>query len=107
VFIDPAQFRAAFAADVPVTDANVAAVSQKPIAGTAFGETLDVAAWQTIPSWYMVGNQDQAIDPDLERSMAKHIGAHTVEIDSSHVPFISHPQAVVRLIEEAARSVHR
>jgi hypothetical protein len=54
----------------------------------------------------MVGKQDQAIDPTLERTMAKHIGAHTVEIDSSHVPFISHPDAVVRLIEAAAHHAH-
>ena len=104
LFIDPAQFRAAFAADVPAAEANVAAVSQKPVAASAFGEALDVVAWRTIPSWYLVGRQDQAIDPDLERTMAQHIGAHTVEIDSSHVPFISHPRMVARLIEEAARS---
>jgi pimeloyl-ACP methyl ester carboxylesterase len=106
IFIDPAKFRAAFSADVPVAESNVAAASQKPVFGGAFAETLDVAAWKTIPSWYMVGRQDEAINPDLERAMAKHIGAHTVEIDSSHVPFISHPGAVVRLIEEAARAAH-
>jgi hypothetical protein len=52
-----------------------------------------------------VGKQDQGISPDSERAMAKHIGAHTVEIDSSHVSFISHPYAVVHLIEQAAQSV--
>jgi pimeloyl-ACP methyl ester carboxylesterase len=106
VFVDTTKFRDAFCADVTLAEANVAAASQKPVAGAAFGETLAEVAWKTIPSWYMVGKQDQAIDPNLERTMAAHIGAHTVEIDSSHVPFISHPQAVVRLIEQAARSVH-
>ena len=106
VFVDPAKFRAAFAADLPVADADVAAASQKPIAGGAFAETLPAVAWQTIPSWYLVGKQDQAINPDSERAMAKHIGAHTVEIDSSHVSFISHPYAVVHLIEEAAQGAH-
>jgi pimeloyl-ACP methyl ester carboxylesterase len=106
LFVDTAQFRGAFCADVPADEANVAAVSQKPIAASAFGATLQVAAWKTIPSWFMVGRQDEAIPPVVERTMAKHIGAHTVEIDSSHVPFISHPEAVVRLIEEAAHSVH-
>jgi pimeloyl-ACP methyl ester carboxylesterase len=105
VFVDPAQFRAAFCADLPVDDANVAAASQKPIAGSAFAATLSVAAWKNIPSWYLVGKQDEAISPVTERAMAKHIGAHTTEIDSSHVSFISHPQVVVRLIEEAARGV--
>jgi pimeloyl-ACP methyl ester carboxylesterase len=105
VFVDPDKFRPALCADVPAADCAVVAASQKPIAGSAFAETLDAAAWQTIASWYLVGKQDEAIDPDLERAMAKHIGAHTVEIDSSHVSYISHPDAVVRLIEEAARSV--
>ena len=106
VFVDTSKFRAAFCADLPVADADVAAASQKPISGGAFAETLNAAAWKTIPSWYLVGKQDQAISPDSERKMAKHIGAHTVEIDSSHVSFISHPYAVVHLIEEAAQSVH-
>jgi pimeloyl-ACP methyl ester carboxylesterase len=106
VFVDPAKFRAAFCADLPVAAADVAAASQKPIAGGAFAETLPAAAWKTVPSWYLVGKQDQGINPDSERAMAKHIGAHTVEIDSSHVSFISHPYAVVHLIEEAAESVH-
>jgi len=106
VFIDPAKFHAVFAADVPIVESNVAAASQKPVAGGAFAETLDAAAWKTLPSWYMVGKQDEAINPELERAMAKHIGAHTVEIDSSHVPFISHPHAVAHLIEEAARAAH-
>jgi pimeloyl-ACP methyl ester carboxylesterase len=106
LFVDTALFRGAFCADVPVDEANVAAASQKPIAGSAFGATLTVAAWKTIPSWYLVGKQDEAIPPVVERAMAKRMGAHTVEIDSSHVPFISHPHAVVRLIEDAARSAH-
>jgi len=104
LFVDPPKFRAAFAADVAARDANVAAASQKPVFAGAFAETLDVAAWKTIPSWYLVGKQDEAIDPDLERTMADHISAHTVEINSSHVSFISHPHAVVRLIEEAVRA---
>jgi pimeloyl-ACP methyl ester carboxylesterase len=106
LFVDPVQFRAVFSADVSAAESNVAAASQKPIFAGAFGETLPAVAWQTIPSWYLVGKQDQAINPDSERAMAKHIGAHTVEIDSSHVSFISHPHAVVRLIEDAAHSVH-
>ncbi|HVT10395.1 MAG TPA: alpha/beta hydrolase [Polyangia bacterium] len=106
LFVDTTLFRGAFFADVPVDEANVAAASQKPIAGSAFGATLNVAAWKTIPSWYLVGRQDEAIPPVVERAMARAIGAHTLEIDSSHVPFISHPEVVAHLIEEAARSVH-
>jgi pimeloyl-ACP methyl ester carboxylesterase len=105
LFVDPTKFRAALCADLPDDEANVAAAAQKPIAASAFAETQNVAAWKTIPSWYLVGRQDEAINPEIERAMAKHIGARTVEIDSSHASFLSHPHAVVHLIEAAARSV--
>jgi pimeloyl-ACP methyl ester carboxylesterase len=83
-------------------EASVMAATQKPIAGSSFGATVDRAAWKTIPSWYLVAQDDQAINPDLERFYAKRIGATTTEIKSSHVPFISHPKEVARLIEQAA-----
>jgi pimeloyl-ACP methyl ester carboxylesterase len=58
-----------------------------------------------VPSWYLVGTQDQAISPDLQRFMARRMNAHVVEIDSSHASFVSHPRAVVRLIELAASTI--
>ena len=70
--------------------------------GSAFGESVPQAAWKTIPSWYIVAQDDQALNPNLERFFAKRIGAKTTEIKSSHVPFISHPAEVARLIEQAA-----
>jgi pimeloyl-ACP methyl ester carboxylesterase len=102
LFVDVAKFRSLFAADVPERETRVLAVTQKPIAAAAFGETLNEAAWRTIPSWYLVAQEDQAINPDLERFMARRMGAQTVEIRSSHVPFVSHPNRVAELIEEAA-----
>ena len=53
-------------------------------------------AWKTIPSWYLVSNQDQAMSPDLERFFAARIHAHTTEINASHAGYISRPEAVVR-----------
>lgn len=102
VYIDRAQFRELFAKDVSVTEAKVMAATQKPIIGTAFGESVPTAAWRTIPSWYLVAKEDRAINPDLERFYAKRMGATTSEIKASHVPFISHPAEVARLIEQAA-----
>jgi pimeloyl-ACP methyl ester carboxylesterase len=102
LYVDPARFRSLFAADVPARQARVIAVTQKPLAATAFGEVLDQAAWHTTPSWFLVAKDDQAINPDLERFMANRMGAHTSEIRSSHVPFVSHPNKVAELIEEAA-----
>ena len=78
------------------------AVTQKPLHGSVFTASVPVAAWKSIPSWYMVSQNDRAINPDLERFFAKRMGAKTVEVSSSHVSFISHPTDVAKLIEEAA-----
>ena len=105
VSIDPSKFREVFAADLPAAEAAIAAVTQKPIAGAAFGASVPAAAWKTIPSWYVVSRQDHALSPDLERFYAKRIGAHTSELDASHVAFISHSREVAAVIEQAAEAV--
>jgi pimeloyl-ACP methyl ester carboxylesterase len=102
VYIDRAQFSDLFARDVSASEASVMAATQKPIIGSAFGSSVGQAAWKTIPSWYMVALEDRAINPELERFYAKRMGAKTTEIKSSHVPFVSHPGEVARLIEQAA-----
>ena len=102
LYVDRAKFRDVFARDVPATEASVMAAAQKPIVGTVFGATVTHATWKTIPSFYLVSQQDRAINPDLERFYAKRMGAKTVEVSSSHVSFVSHPDAVTRLIEQAA-----
>jgi pimeloyl-ACP methyl ester carboxylesterase len=65
------------------------------------GKTTD-AAWQSKPSWYAVSTEDRTINPDLERFMAKRMGAKTIEIKSSHLSLISQPEEITRLILEAA-----
>ena len=102
LYIDRAQFNALFCADVPAAEASVMAVTQKPLNSSVFGATLDRVAWKTVPSWYLVSQDDKAINPDLERFYAKRMGAKTTELKSSHVSFLSHPAEVVRLIEQAA-----
>lgn len=105
VFIDVAKYHDVFAGDLPTRQTKAMAVAQKPIFAEIFGQAGTSAAWMTIPSWYMVAKQDRALSPDLERFYAKRIKAHTVEIDSSHLPFISHPRAVAQLIASAAASL--
>ena len=107
LYIDRAAFHDVFAADVNNRDADVMAVTQKPINSAAFGATVPVAAWKTIPSWYLVSQEDHAINPDLERFYARRMGAHTSEIRASHVAFISHPEEVATLIERAAAASAR
>lgn len=102
-YLDRTRFQAVFAADVDRSTARVMAATQKPAFGGIFAEHLDAVAWATIPSWYMVAKDDKALHPDMERFIANRMGATTVEITASHVPFISKPQEVVKLIEKAVR----
>ncbi len=62
------------------------------------------AAWKSKPSWYIVAKKDQTVHPDLERAMAKRMGATTYELDSSHVPMLSKPKLVLDVIRTAASS---
>ena len=78
---------------------------QQPIALSAFEDVIGVPAWKSLPSWYLVATNDEAIPPDAERLLAKRMGATTVEIASSHVAMVSHPDDVTKLIKEAARAV--
>lgn len=104
LYVDRAQFRQDFAADVDANDVAVAAATQKPLNSSVFKASVPVAAWKTIPSWYVVSKKDHAINPDLERFYAKRMNAHTTEVDASHVAFISHPDEIAKIIEEAAAS---
>ena len=70
-----------------------------------FNQKLDGTAWRTKPSWYIVANNDRTVQPDLERFVAKRMGAHTYDVDSSHVPMLSHPDFVLDVIRTAAKSV--
>lgn len=102
-YIDRALFHDIFAKDVGDREAAVLAAAQKPLAGASFGAVLTVGpAWKTIPSWFIVAQNDRVISPDLERFFAHRMGATTTELASSHVPFISRPAEVVKVIEEAA-----
>ena len=78
---------------------------QQPLAMSAFGDVMGVPAWKTLPSWYLVAADDEALPPDAERQFAARMGATTVEIPSSHVAMVSHPGDVARLIMTAAEAM--
>lgn len=103
VTIDRAMFRDVFAKDVDEKTTQVMAAAQKPINGKAFESAVPVAAWKSIPSWYLVTTEDNAVNPEMQRFYAKRMGAKTTELKSSHVPFISHPKEVAALILKAAK----
>jgi len=93
-----------FAADVDPVRANVMHAVQQPLAGSAFTDVMGTPAWKSLPSWYLVATQDQAIPPDAERMFASRMGATTIEVPSSHVAMVSHPDEVTQLIESAAET---
>ncbi|MEX3985348.1 alpha/beta fold hydrolase [Paraburkholderia sp. EG287A] len=72
------------------------------MARIAFGVPITHAALRTKPNWALVATADRAINPDLERFMTQRAGSKTVEINSSHVAYMSHPAEVAKLIEQAA-----
>lgn len=104
LWLDQAKFHDVFCHDVPDAEALVMSIIQRPLAGAVFGETQTVAAWKTIPSWYVVASGDRAISPEQERFYAARMKAQTTEINSSHVVMISHPTEVAAIIAEAAHA---
>ena len=93
-----------FAADVNPIEAKVMFAVQQPLAMSTLGDVMGIPAWKSLPSWYMVATNDEAIPPDAERQFAERMGATTVEVASSHVAMVSHSGEVVALIKQAAES---
>ena len=103
-WIEPEHFAADFAADVSPAVSRFMAISQVPISTDSFIHKVTNPAWKNKPTWYMVATTDRSINPDQERMMAKRAKAKTVEVNSSHVAYMSHPKETAKLIEEAATS---
>jgi pimeloyl-ACP methyl ester carboxylesterase len=94
-----------FAADVEPVQARAMHAVQQALAASTFGTEMGVPAWKSVPSWYLVAANDEAIPPDAERQFASRMGAVTIEIPSSHVAMVSHPDDVTQLIKNAADAV--
>jgi len=105
-WIDQDHFAADFAADIPTDQSHFMAISQVPISTDSFTHKVSNPAWKTKPTWYMVASADQSINPIQERIMAKRANAKTVEVNASHVAYMSHPKEAAKLIEDAATSAH-
>jgi len=103
-WIEQDHFSADFAADIPPAESHYMAISQVPISTDSFTHKVTRAAWKTKPTWYMVATADRSINPDQERMMAKRAHAKTVEVNASHVAYMSHPKETAKLIEQAATS---
>jgi pimeloyl-ACP methyl ester carboxylesterase len=100
--LDEATFLSDFAGGVPAERARALYAVQGRNLRTLPSERTTVAAWHNKPSWYQVSTQDRTINPDLERFLARRMGAHTMELDASHVSLITQPRQVAGLILAAA-----
>ena len=105
LFLDATKFAASFAADVPKDKADFMAQSQVPWGLEALNGTVTQAAWRNKPSWYLVASDDKMIPPPTQRSMSKRAGSTVVEVKGSHAVYVSRPDAVAALIEQAAKGV--
>jgi pimeloyl-ACP methyl ester carboxylesterase len=97
-----AAFLRDFAGDLPEARAKVLYAVQQPFEKALLAARTTQAAWHTKPSFYAVSTEDRTIDPDLERFMAKRMGAKTIAVKASHLSLISQPDAIAALILEAA-----
>jgi len=100
--LSEAAFLRDFAGDLPEAKAKVLYAVQEPFQKALLTGKTTHAAWRSKPSFYAVSTEDRTINPDLERFMAKRMGAKTIEVKSSHLSLISHPDEITRLILEAA-----
>ncbi len=91
-----------FAGDLPEAKARVLYAVQEPFQKALLAGKTTHAAWRSKPSYYAVSTDDRTINPDLERFMAKRMGARTIEVKASHLSLISHPDEIAQLILEAA-----
>ena len=105
LYLDRDAFHEAFAADVDPDTAAAMAAAQRPYAAAAFaGTPSGQLAWKTLPCWYLLGTEDKAIPPALQRFMAERANATIVEVPASHVSFVSQPEAATQLILQAVEA---
>lgn len=105
VYFEPSKFHGGFCADLRQAQSDFMCASQAPIIGHCFEESVTQTAWKEKPSYGIVALQDKALNPQTERIMYERAHASITEVASSHVVFISHPEAVVAVIEKAAGGI--
>src|SRR5687767_11459449 len=97
-------FPAHFAADIDPVKAKVMYAVQQPLHLSTFDDVMGVPAWRSLPSWYLVAENDEVIPPDAERQFATRMGADTIEVTSGHCAMVSHPEETHERIVTAANA---
>src|SRR5215469_11345161 len=101
LYIQSDRYHETFCADAPTDVAEVMAVTQRPLAGAALQEQATAAGWKTIPSWYLISEQDNGVSPEAQKFMADRMKATTETINGSHAAFVAQPRKVAQFIEKA------
>ena len=107
VWLKPGSGVPCFAGDLSAEEQGVVYATHFAPAADLFTQKLDGIAWRSKPSWYIVGAEDRAVHPDLQRFCAKRMGATTTELKSSHVPMLSHPRETLEVVRAAASAVQK
>ena len=94
-----------FAGDLSEQEKKLVWATHFPPAADLFNAKVAGTAWRSKPSWYIVAKKDRTVHPDLERFFAKRMGATTYELESSHLPMLSHPDLVINVIRAAAKGL--
>src|SRR2546422_1156586 len=105
LYVKPNLFPSCFANDLSPKEGALLASTQRAFALGALPQQSGVPAWKTIPSFYLVGTIDNVIPPFAQLFMAQRADANVVQVRGSHLVMISHPNAVVGLIDEATLSI--
>ena len=98
---------ACFAGDLPQEEQRVVWATQGVPVANLFDQKMEGTAWRSKPSWYIVAKSDRTVHPELQRFVAKRMGATTTEVDSSHVPMLSKPGLVIEVIRKAAHAIQK
>jgi pimeloyl-ACP methyl ester carboxylesterase len=98
-------FLAHFAPDVDPVEAKVMYAAQQPLHVSTFDDVMGTPAWKSLPSWFLVAQNDEVIPPDAERQFAQRMGADTIEVTSGHCAMVSHPDETYERIVAAANAV--
>ena len=93
-----------FASGVEPAKAKVLYAVQQPLSANGFNEVMTAPAWKSLPSWYLITQDDQALPPDVQRTFANRMGATTAGVPAGHLAMVSHPAEVVKLTETAAEA---
>ena len=93
-----------FASGVEPAKAKVLYAVQQPLSANGFNEVMTAPAWKSLPSWYLITQDDQALPPNVQRTFANRMGATTAGIPAGHLAMVSHPAEVVKLTETAAEA---